>query len=139
VVVGLGAAGRAGKASSRLVPGVDLARVGFLVLVVVCQRAPDEGREAVALLDGNEGNADDDDDDETASGRLPCPLATTADGCSTLDRRDCCVEFLSLRTRVVCLWLVAAVTAGELADAAAAQPLLDVVAPCMPPSPGNVG
>lgn len=145
-MVGLGAAGRAGKAS-RLEPGIDragpgLAGVEFLVVVVdVPQSAPDgEARGAVPLLDGNDGKAAADDaTGRDATGRPPCPLESSADGCSTLDRLDCCVEFLSLRTRVVCLWLGAdVVDAGELA-AAAAHPLLEVVAPCIPPSEGSVG
>ena len=104
----------------------------------------------VPLTGGKAGNADADAD---GAGREEEDEPATHDGVDAgdedpgpaLDRRDCCVEFLSLRTRVVCLWLPGTALAAEVApapageDAAEAQPLLAVVAPRMPPKPGRVG
>ena len=100
----------------------------------------------VPLTGGKAGNADADAD---GAGREEEDEPATHDGVDAgdedpgpaLDRRDCCVEFLSLRTRVVYLCPGTAALAGDAdADAAAdAHPLLAVVAPRMPPRPGSVG
>lgn len=83
--------------------------------------------------EGNAGN-------EVAAGTgLLEPLAAAQVVEAGDDRCDCCVELFSFRTRVVCRCDGAAVPAAAELDAAAAHPLLEVVAPCIPESAGNVG
>ena len=143
--MGLGAAGRAGNASSRL--AADFAgRVWLELPPLAPERAVDDGRDALLLLlfllllpllEGRAGN------NEAARGGREGPelllAGTHVPDCSALDRRDCWVEFFSLRTLVVCLWLGAVALATGDPPAADAHPLLAVVAPRIPPSPGSVG
>ena len=142
VVVGLGADGSAGKLSAPVGRGPLFGAVGFeepgwdLAPAVV--HCTDDGVEArpfgveLPLAEGRAGN-------EETGGRDRWEPAEAAheDDCA-LDRCDCWVEFFSFRTRVLWRWAGAAEAAGELA-VALAQPPLDVAAPRMPESPGNVG
>jgi hypothetical protein len=137
VVVGFGAAGRAGKASSPVGRGAGRGRlrvvdcddegVGVVQLERDAEEFPEEGRDGNALEDG--GGA-------LTAGRPAhddAPLEDTGAGPPSL------VLFLSLRTRFEYFWVTLALGTAGLADAAPAQPLELEVAPCMPLNPGKLG
>lgn len=159
VVVGLGAVGSAGKASSAEVPFPRLPPPLVLLVPEPGSSAEGRGVEPPPLVPpiqdgwegreepdapGKAGNAEDDD----GAGRLGAQSDELAALLAPIDMTlpELCLRvlFLSFSTRVVCLACAAAVfpafcTVVGLAAAAAAQPLDDVVAPCMPPSPGSEG
>lgn len=163
VVSGFGAAGRAGKASS---PPLAVP-AGRRMLVPVLKEGVVADLDAVDVLDdpvlptqlgcavrcpaevlGSAGNAAE-TGAEGATARLkagawalepPAEEGTLGPRPAALPRR---VLFFSRKTRVECFCWAAALAGFcavvGLAAAAFAQPLDEVVAPCMPPRPGREG
>lgn len=132
VVRGFGAAGSAGKASSLLLfRDAEAACLGgFVELDAPTQ---DGFVTVVEELAGRAGKAED------GGGRTDdCGGVQVVDDPAllALPRR---VLFFSRRTRVECFCDGAAAGAVGDAAAAAAHPLDEVVAPCMPPRPGSEG
>jgi len=153
VVVGFGAAGRAGKASAPVGArwlGRGLFNVLLLlplVLVVlgwaaepVLHEGPDDDPPREAEDEGSDGKAED---AVGGGGRIagdevhPAEAAARYPDAGVGPPRR--VLFLSLRTLFECFWEGAPPGWAGLAAEALAQPLELDVAPCMPLRPGRLG